>query len=159
VTSCPGEVIWPEESAAALAWQKLLVEQKEFNYAAVNCDGSYDGTMQRDRVIAVRTSLGLPAAEGVLDQAFYNCLVHADCPDGPDCARVPNVVGLPESEATAVLSQAGFEVVTEEEPTATETPGTVLRQNPTAGTEWCDTVTLTVAVEEPLTPTHTVGAG
>lgn len=69
--------------------------------------------------------------------------------------EVPNVEGLPEAEATAILTQAGFEVLVSDEESATETPGTVLFQAPAAGTEVSvgSRVAITVAVEPAPDPT------
>jgi serine/threonine-protein kinase len=52
----------------------------------------------------------------------------------PETAQVPEVVGLPSSEATSRLREAGFEVRLVEVPSQ-EPAGTVVAQNPSAGSE------------------------
>jgi serine/threonine-protein kinase len=52
----------------------------------------------------------------------------------PESAQVPEVVGLPSSEATSRLREAGFEVELVEVPSQ-EPAGTVVAQNPSAGSE------------------------
>jgi beta-lactam-binding protein with PASTA domain/tRNA A-37 threonylcarbamoyl transferase component Bud32 len=70
--------------------------------------------------------------------------------------EVPNVEGLPEAEATAILNQAGFQVLVNDEESAAEDPGTVLFQAPAAGTEVSvgSRVAITVAVEPAPVPTE-----
>ncbi len=69
--------------------------------------------------------------------------------------EVPNVEGLPEAEATAILNQAGFQVLVTDEESATDDPGTVLFQAPAAGTEVSvgSRVAITVAVAPAPQPT------
>ena len=70
---------------------------------------------------------------------------------------VPDVVGSPESEATAALRAAGFEVTVANVP-SDEPPGTVVAQDPAAGTEADEGSTVRVNVaEEPeeTTPAET----
>jgi hypothetical protein len=157
-TSFPGEVKWGEVSDTALAWQKLLVDKNVFEKSEINCDRGYDGDKQKTRVIEERESLGLPAADGLLDQALYDCLVHGGCPDGGGCTliEVPDVLGFEAGEAEAVLSNVGFVVVWAEESTDAAPPGTVLEQEPEAGTSACKgtPVTLTVAALPTPEPTR-----
>jgi serine/threonine-protein kinase len=70
---------------------------------------------------------------------------------------VPNVVSLPEADATTILRNAGFNVQREEEE-STATPGTVIRQDPAPNQVVANdsTVTITVAIP-PSTPTPTTG--
>jgi serine/threonine-protein kinase len=70
---------------------------------------------------------------------------------------VPNVVSLPESDATTILRNAGFNVQREEEE-STAAPGTVIRQDPAPNQVVANdsTVTITVAIP-PTTPTPTTG--
>jgi serine/threonine-protein kinase len=69
--------------------------------------------------------------------------------------EVPNVEGLPEAEATAILTQAGFEVLSTDEESDSAAPGTVLFQAPGAGTEVSvgSRVAITVAVAPAPEPT------
>jgi len=68
--------------------------------------------------------------------------------------EVPDVIGLPRGEAEATLSQAGFQVLVNEE-TSTETPGTVVFQAPSPGQEVSagTRVAITVAAAPVPTPT------
>ena len=69
--------------------------------------------------------------------------------------EVPDVVGLPSGEAQAILSQAGFQVLVNEEE-STEPPGIVVFQAPSPGTEVSggSRVAITVAVEPAPEPTQ-----
>jgi serine/threonine-protein kinase len=66
---------------------------------------------------------------------------------GPPDVDVPTVTGRPLEEARGDLVEAGFEVKVVDQETTDEDPGTVLAQDPAAGTkaEEGSTVTLTVA--------------
>jgi serine/threonine-protein kinase len=60
---------------------------------------------------------------------------------------VPTVIGKKETQATDILETAGFQVAPREIPRADTPPGTVIEQDPTAGSRAPDgsTVTITVA--------------
>jgi eukaryotic-like serine/threonine-protein kinase len=66
---------------------------------------------------------------------------------GRQKAAVPGVVGRPRDEAEATLQDAGFQTSVTEEESADQEPGTVLRQDPAAGTQLAtgETVALVVA--------------
>jgi serine/threonine-protein kinase len=66
---------------------------------------------------------------------------------GPAQVAVPDVVGQPSDSARAALSNAGFAVAVAEQENDKADPGTVLAQDPAAGTRLAkgETVTLTVA--------------
>jgi serine/threonine-protein kinase len=68
---------------------------------------------------------------------------------GREKGKVPDVVGQDREDARAQLEQAGFVVDATEQEDADHEPGTVLSQNPAAGTELTQgkTVTITVAKE------------
>ncbi len=70
--------------------------------------------------------------------------------------EMPDVVGLPSGEAQAILSQAGFQVLVNEE-TSTETAGTVVFQAPSPGQEVSagTRVAITVAVAPAPIPVPT----
>jgi beta-lactam-binding protein with PASTA domain len=53
----------------------------------------------------------------------------------PEMASVPSVVGKSATEATEALVAAGFEVPAPEKEASSEAPGTVLRQEPNAGSK------------------------
>lgn len=54
---------------------------------------------------------------------------------GPRQVAVPDVVGLTQQEAQQTLGNQGFQVSATEEGSDSADPGTVLRQDPAAGTE------------------------
>jgi eukaryotic-like serine/threonine-protein kinase len=70
---------------------------------------------------------------------------------------VPDVMGESQAIAEARLADAGFKVDTTHEPTADAPTGTVIKQDPPAGTrrERGSTVSIVVASEPEPTPTPT----
>jgi serine/threonine-protein kinase len=68
---------------------------------------------------------------------------------GKEKVAVPNVVGSTQEDAERTLQDAGLQATAREEESEDEEPGTVLRQDPAAGTELAKgkTVTLVVATE------------
>jgi len=63
---------------------------------------------------------------------------------------VPTVIGKKEEKATTLLEQAGFQVAPREIPRADTPPGTVIEQDPTAGSEAADGSTVTITVSTGL---------
>jgi serine/threonine-protein kinase len=61
---------------------------------------------------------------------------------------VPSVIGLDEARATAALTQAGFYVKTVAQE-STQPPGTVIYQDPAAGTSKQQTSTVTITLARP----------
>jgi serine/threonine-protein kinase len=81
---------------------------------------------------------------------------------GREKAKVPDVVGQDREDARAQLEQAGFVVDVTEQESADDDPGTVLSQDPAAGTELTQgrTVGITVAKEpENAAVPNVVGQG
>jgi len=80
--------------------------------------------------------------------------------DGPE--QVPDVVGMTEQQATSTLRNARFDVVVFRTTDTTEPKGTVIRQNPAAGSAQPEGTSISIEVsdyEEPKptpTPTPTV---
>lgn len=130
--SFPGEVSHPTSSDQALMWQRILVREGVFRDDPANCNGDYTGPLQRDVVISKRLTIGLEAADGVLDEVFYRCLVDADCRAEP--CFVPNVTGVPEDEAVAILREKDFNARAESVEGG-EPFGVVREQIPPPGTE------------------------
>jgi beta-lactam-binding protein with PASTA domain len=54
---------------------------------------------------------------------------------GPQQVAVPNVIGLTQPEAQQTLGSRGFQFTSVEQGSADEEPGTVLSQDPSAGTK------------------------
>ena len=61
---------------------------------------------------------------------------------------VPSVIGFDEARATTALTQAGFYLKTVSE-ASTQPPGTVIYQDPAAGTSKEQTSTVTITVARP----------
>lgn len=81
---------------------------------------------------------------------------------GREKVAVPNVVGQDREDARALLEQAGFVVETQQQEDPDQDAGTVLSQDPAAGTELAqgETVTITVAKEpESAVVPNVVGQG
>ena len=71
---------------------------------------------------------------------------------GPEQVTVPDVVGRSEDDARAALEDAGLDVSVRPQESEDAEPGTVLEQDPAAGTEVARDSTVTIAVaEEPET--------
>jgi serine/threonine protein kinase/beta-lactam-binding protein with PASTA domain len=63
---------------------------------------------------------------------------------------VPTVIGKKEEKATTLLEEAGFQVAPREIPRADTPPGTVIEQDPTAGSTAVDGSTVTITVSTGL---------
>jgi beta-lactam-binding protein with PASTA domain/tRNA A-37 threonylcarbamoyl transferase component Bud32 len=73
---------------------------------------------------------------------------------GPKMVSVPNVKHQPVSQAQSTLTAAGFQVNVQTDNNSTGTPGTVVKQDPTAGTKakFGSTVTIFVPPNGSLVP-------
>jgi serine/threonine-protein kinase len=65
---------------------------------------------------------------------------------GKERAAVPDVVGRSRDEAERLLQDAGFKTAVSEEESEDEDPGTVLRQEPAAGTQVAQGATVDLVV-------------
>lgn len=65
-------------------------------------------------------------------------------PTGPVQAKVPNVVGMPEEQASRILQNSGFAVETKSEHSNLYPPGRVTRQSPAAESEIVPGATVTI---------------
>jgi len=101
-------------------------------------------------IIAAIIALGLLGAVVVYVLVNTSESKKADTPT----VEVPNVVGQPFDTANATLTQAGFTATRVNDDVSTQTPGTVMNQNPTAGrlADKGSAVTLTVASGESVVP-------
>lgn len=85
----------------------------------------------RDTVVAQRPPAGSEVRKGTAVRINISDGTRAAVPSG---SEVPDVVGLPETEATTTLEDAGFTVGVRRETTSDPAEvGTVLRQQPAAG--------------------------
>jgi eukaryotic-like serine/threonine-protein kinase len=67
-------------------------------------------------------------------QAARNSLVTVNVSTGPEQVAVPNVIGRTQSDATAALTGAGFNVTVVQVPSSSSNMGRVITQSPDAGT-------------------------
>ncbi|MBS1869797.1 MAG: Stk1 family PASTA domain-containing Ser/Thr kinase [Actinobacteria bacterium] len=136
VSKGPGPVQVPSvdglrqrEATAALSDAGLAVDR------VVHQD---DDTVPRGQVI--KTS---PAAGTTVDRGSNVTLFVSN---GPQPVKVPNVVNLTKQAAQQTLGDQGFQVVVTEQGSDAADPGTVLRQEPAAGTELDPGSTVTIVV-------------
>src|SRR5215207_972313 len=136
VSSGPGEAPVPlvgglpaDEAADRLREAGFKSEQRR----------EFSDDVRRGRVIETTPPEGSTARKG----STVTLLVSR----GKERAAVPDVVGRPRDEAERLLREAGFEPSVTEEESEDEDPGTVLEQDPAAGTQVAEggTVELVVA--------------
>jgi serine/threonine protein kinase/beta-lactam-binding protein with PASTA domain len=99
-------------------------------------------------VLETDPAAGESVPEGTAVTVFFS--------DGPE--EVPDVVGMRQGAAERELREAGFEVFVTTTTDTTEPRGTVVRQNPPAGSTWPEGTSVTIEVsafEEEPTPTPT----
>jgi serine/threonine-protein kinase len=140
VSAGPGEaavpaVVGERQSAAEDALREAGFEPR------VRKEASSD--VPSGRVISVSPQEGTTAERG--------STVTLTVSSGPEQVEVPDVTGVSEDEARNRLEEAGLRVETQERETADEDPGTVLEQDPAAGTavDAGSAVTLTLAKAPP----------
>ena len=125
VSSGPGQVAVPavdgrgEQKATAMLIDKGLVVDRVLRQP--------DDAIREGRVIKTSPSAGTAVDRGS-DVTLY-------VSSGPEQVAVPDVVGLTQREAQRTLGNAGFASTVTEQGTNDEEPGTVLSQEPAAGTE------------------------
>jgi eukaryotic-like serine/threonine-protein kinase len=139
VSSGPGQADVPDVIGDKVDPATEAMKKAGFEVAVQR---AFSETVGADRVLETRPSPG-----SQLDIGQTVTLVVSR---GPQLVAVPNVVGLDEAEAEANLQDAGFEVTKTTQESDSAGAGTVLAQDPAAGTEvrTGGTVTITVA-EEP----------
>jgi serine/threonine-protein kinase len=95
----------------------------------------------KDDVIATDPQSGARVAEGSVVTVFYST--------GP--RKVPDVRGMTEADATTLLEDRGFQVGVVHDPSTKARKGTVIQQQPAAGTPYNqgNTVTIVVSTYEP----------
>jgi serine/threonine-protein kinase len=112
-------------------------------------------SVEVDTVIRTDPAGGTQAPKGSTVQLVIS--------SGTEQVRVPSVVGLTQSEATAVLQDAGFQVATQDVTTLDATKvGRVISQSPSAGTRAGKGSTVTITIGRLGTgggTTTTSGAG
>jgi serine/threonine-protein kinase len=136
VSSGPGEETIPQLRDMGRRAAARRLDELGF---AVRLTRRPDPEIRRDRVI--ETS---PAAGQRLERGEEVTIVASS---GPEQVEVPRVVGQTEEEATAALTDAGFEVRTQDRETSDAEAGEVVAQDPEGGASASEgsTVTITVA--------------
>ena len=143
VSSGPGQADVPDVVDQPLKAARKQVEHMGFKTAV---ESQASETIKKGHVIDTR-----PQAGSHIDLGQTVTLIVST---GPPQAPVPSVVGLTQSEATAKLQDAGFQVATRTEESTTVDPGRVISQAPTADTvlRKGETVTLTLAKKPAAVP-------
>ncbi|MEA2124835.1 MAG: eukaryotic-like serine/threonine-protein kinase [Solirubrobacteraceae bacterium] len=136
VSSGPGQADVPDVVGSSVKAARKALEKAGFKSEV---ETEFSETVAKGKVIDTR-----PAARTHIDLGQTVTLIVSK---GPEQAAVPDVVGLPEAEATAQLQDAGFEVATRRVESTTADPGDVTAQDPAGGEELRkgETVTLTLA--------------
>jgi beta-lactam-binding protein with PASTA domain len=136
VSSGPGEAPVPlvqgmtaEEAAAALRKAGFKSDERQ----------EFSDTVRSGRVIETSPPEGSIARKGTTVTLVVS--------RGREKVAVPDVVGRPRDEAERMLRDAGLQASAKEEESTDADPGTVLRQDPAAGTQLAKgkTVSLVVA--------------
>jgi beta-lactam-binding protein with PASTA domain/predicted Ser/Thr protein kinase len=135
VSSGPGEAPVPlvgglpaDEAADRLREAGFKFEQRR----------EFSDDVRRGRVIETTPPEGSTARKG--------STVTLAVSRGKERAAVPDVVGRPRDEAERLLQDAGFKTAVSEEESEDEDPGTVLRQEPAAGTQVAQGATVDLVV-------------
>ncbi len=138
VSTGPGEALVP--LVQGLPADEAADRMRDAGFRTERRD-EYSDTVRRDRVIETSPAEG----ESVRKGSTITLVVSR----GKEKTPVPDVVGRPQAEAEPTLRAAGFEVRTSEREDADAEPGTVLEQDPAAGTQAAEgaQVTLTVATQ------------
>ncbi len=125
VSNGPGQVAVPpvdglgEQKATATLIDRGLVVDRVVHQP--------DEAVPEGRVIKTSPAAGTPVDRGS-DVTLY-------VSSGPEQVAVPDVVGLTQREAQQTLGSRGFQFTVVEQGSADEAPGTVLSQDPAAGTK------------------------
>ena len=143
VSSGPGQAEVPDVTGARLAAARKAMKDRGFKSAVRR---EFNDDLPQNRVIETRPSAGTQ-----IDIGRSVTLVVSR---GPEQVPVPNVTGQAADAAERALEDLGLRATVTEQETADEDPGTVLAQDPAAGTDVDPgtTVTLTVAKEPSEAP-------
>ena len=136
VSTGPGEAVVP--LVQGLPADEAADRMREAGFRTERRD-EFSDTVRKNRVIETSPAEG----ESVRKGSTITLVVSR----GKEKTAVPDVVGQQQDQAAATLRGAGFEVSTTDREDADAEPGTVLEQDPAAGTQAAEgaTVTLTIA--------------
>ena len=131
---------------------KKQLRELNFTNVAVEAAASEPDTARANEVLSVSPAAGERVTLDTKITLFY----------ASGMSKVPRVVTFPEADAIAALKAAGFTKVETKQEESTQTPGTVIRQDPAPFTtkKRTTTITLYIAVAPPpetpsATPTPT----
>jgi serine/threonine-protein kinase len=147
VSRGPGAVTVPQVQGATLQRAENLIRKAGLKVGKVQ--SVTDSQFPAGEVSSTSPIAGLPVPPGTAVKLFVSA--------GPPRKTVPNVTGQTESAARSSLSSAGFTVQVISVQSSSATPGTVVSQNPAAGTQATpgSTVTIDIAKAQPPPPTTT----
>jgi eukaryotic-like serine/threonine-protein kinase len=136
VSTGPGEALVP--LVQGLPVDEATDQMRDAGFRTERSN-EYSDTVKKNRVIETSP------AEG--DSVRKGSVVTLVVSRGKERTAIPDVVGQPQEQAEAALGDAGFQVGTQEQEDADAEPGTVLAQDPPAGTQAAagTRVTLTIA--------------
>jgi beta-lactam-binding protein with PASTA domain len=136
VSTGPGEALVP--LVQGLPVDEATDQMRDAGFRTERSN-EYSDTVKKNRVIETSPAEG----ESVRKGSTVTLVVSR----GKEKTAIPDVVGQPQDQAEAALGDAGFQVGTQEQEDADAEPGTVLAQDPPAGTQAAagTRVTLTVA--------------
>ena len=136
VSTGPGEALVP--LVQGLPVDEATDQMRDAGFRTERSN-EYSDTVKKNRVIETSPAEG----ESVRKGSTVTLVVSR----GKEKTAIPDVVGRPQDQAEAALGDAGFQVGTQEQEDADAEPGTVLAQDPPAGTQAAagTRVTLTVA--------------
>jgi serine/threonine-protein kinase len=104
--------------------------------------------------VAVQDAIGTDPAAGTSEPVGYSVTLFVS--HGPAPVDVPNLSGETESAANATLTAKGLNVTTTNQPSSTQTAGTVISQSRTGSTPAGSTVNLVIAEAPPMVKVPTV---
>jgi eukaryotic-like serine/threonine-protein kinase len=136
VSTGPGEALIP--LVQGLPVDEATDQMRDAGFRTERSN-EYSDTVKKNRVIETSPAEG----ESVRKGSTVTLVVSR----GKEKTAIPDVVGQPQDQAEAALGDAGFQVGTQEQEDADAEPGTVLAQDPPAGTQAAagTRVTLTLA--------------
>src|SRR5918995_456975 len=124
VSTGPGEALVP--LVQGLPVDEATDQMRDAGFLTERSN-EYSDTVKKNRVIETSPAEG----ESVRKGSTVTLVVSR----GKEKTAIPDVVGQPQDQAEAALGDAGFQVGTQEQEDADAEPGTVLAQDPPAGTQ------------------------
>ena len=145
VSSGPGNATVPSVEGLPLATAKQEIKAANLKVGRVVHQSST--TVEKDLVINTDPAAGSQPAVGTKVTIFVS--------SGKPVATVPDVTGQSESAARATLQNAGFQVTSSTQESSSDSPGTVISQNPAGNSQAAQGSTVSIVVAK-APPTVTV---